>query len=304
MPPGPSPSARRRLSARGIALYAAVVALSTVGVIAVVVTLGADRGRLERFVRLQAPAGKTALRALHAEGMTAARGRVPSKQHLRLKAATGIEMEPVTGATQLDDECICDEAKKCYVCFTHHDPHPHHGHDEHDEHEEHKAVQSQQLTLYDHKPKHSKIGMLDEHGEGGGEHHHHSMYGDGHVYHTDIKFFKIIPDCCEHPKIEIERDPDSNYNQPCSMDETELEPFTHYGEVKVCDGHDMQDAQTNTHHLNVWLVMLSTIIWMCFLIWAAEQLKNCGGVHEHGHGSHHDDHGHDEHEEGEGGKDH
>jgi len=288
------------MSARGLALYAAVVALSTVALIATVITFGADGGRLERLVRLQAPAGKAGLRALHAEGMTPARGRLPSQPHLRLQSAVASGMKPAAGVTQLDDdECICDEAERCYVCFVHHDPHPHHGgHEDEGEHEEHKAVQSQKLTLYDHKSKHRKIGMLDEeedgeHGEHGG---HHSMYKNGHVYHTDIKFFRVIPDCCEHPSIHQERDPDSSYNQPCSMDEAELEPFSSMGEVKVCDEHDMQDAQTHTHHLNVWLVMFTTIVWMVFLIWAAEQLKNCGGVHEHGHG-HHESHDDDEDDE-------
>jgi hypothetical protein len=295
------------MSARGLALYAAVVALSTVALIAIVITFGADGGRLERLVRLQAPVGRAGLRALHAEGMTPARGRVPSQPHLRLQSAVASGMKPAVGSTQLDDdECICDEAERCYVCFVHHEPHGHgHGHgEEHgEEHEEHKAVQSQKLTLYDHKPRHSKIGMLGEEGHDGhhGHHGHHSIYGKGHVYHTDIKFFRVIPDCCEHPSIHQERDPDSSYNQPCSMDEAELEPFANMGEVKVCDEHDMQDAQTNTHHLNVWLVMFMTIIWMVFLIWAAEQLKNCGGVHEHGHGHH--DHHHEDHEDGDGDED-
>ena len=59
---------------------------------------------------------------------------------------------------------------------------------------------------------------------------------------------------------------------------------------QVCDAHDMQEAQTFTHSLNVWMVMLVSVLWMTLLIWGAELLKNCGGVHEHGHG--HDDHGH------------
>ena len=59
---------------------------------------------------------------------------------------------------------------------------------------------------------------------------------------------------------------------------------------QVCNEHEMQEAQTFTHSLNVWMVMLVSVLWMTLLIWGAELLKNCGGVHEHGHG--HDDHGH------------
>ena len=49
-----------------------------------------------------------------------------------------------------------------------------------------------------------------------------------------------------------------------------------------------------THRLSVWLVMALAVMWMVLLICAAETLKSCGGVHEHGHGGH-DDHGEHEH---------
>jgi len=129
------------------------------------------------------------------------------------------------------------------------------------------------------------------HGEHGG---HHTGYEKGHVWHTDTRFFNIVPECCDHPSIHEEHTIDWRYNQPCTMDEASLEPFAHFGHAKVCDDHDMMDAQTATHNLNVWVVMLSTILWMMALIYGAETLKTCGGVH-HEHGGHgHDEHGHDE----------
>lgn len=92
------------------------------------------------------------------------------------------------------------------------------------------------------------------------------------------------------------------------MELEELEPYAHYthGPVKLCDVHDMQNAQTKTHELNVWVVILMSTLWMILLIWGAELLKSCGGVHEHGHGGHSDhDHGEKDHDhEEEGGKHH
>ena len=53
-------------------------------------------------------------------------------------------------------------------------------------------------------------------------------------------------------------------------------------------------ANAATHRLSVWVVMSLAVMWMVLLICAAESLKSCGGVHEHGHGGH-DDHGELEH---------
>jgi hypothetical protein len=53
-------------------------------------------------------------------------------------------------------------------------------------------------------------------------------------------------------------------------------------------------ATAATHRLSVWVVMSLAVMWMVLLICAAETLKSCGGVHEHGHGGH-DDHGELEH---------
>ena len=71
----------------------------------------------------QASSGKRGIRAMHAQGLTDARGRAPPQQHLRLKAMADKGMSPATGATMLDDEeeeCICDDHFRCYACFEHH----------------------------------------------------------------------------------------------------------------------------------------------------------------------------------------
>jgi len=112
-----------------------------------------------------------------------------------------------------------------------------------------------------------------EHGEHGGHVGHHSGYEHGHQWHTTIKFFKIIPDCCEHPSLQVEEAFDRTYNQPCTMNEAALKPFAAFGHAKVCDEDDMMDAQTATHNLNVWIVMITTILWMFALIWGAGKLE-------------------------------
>merc|ERR1712216_272185 len=238
--------------------------------------MGEDAGQLQRVERLQAPA-----RVLRARG----RGLDA------IKPAKHVQQLDDEFHDEQDGECICDEPAKCYVCYDNplahahgHGEHHDEGHDEghDDEHLDYHYFRL--LAAGDH------ISLSDDHGGGHGHGHHHSMYSKDHTWGTKINYYSIIPDCCENPSISSERYPDSSYNQPCSMDADELAMFEHYGSPKVCDAHDMQEAQTFTHSLNVWMVMLVSVLWMTLLIWGAELLKNCGGVHEHGHG--HDDHGH------------
>jgi len=298
--PARAGTAKREATAQGMVLYAAAVLLATVAAVAVVVSLGADGGHLQQIVRLQAPSGKRGVRAMHAQGLTPARGRVPPQQHLRLKAMADRGMSQAMGATMLDDEeeeCICDDHFRCYACFEHHAE----GGEHHEEHHEEKSVRAQKLaqSAAEGLPfpvghiSHVSLDEEEEHGEHDEHAGHHSGYEHGHQWHTKIKFFKILPDCCEHPSLQVEEDFDRSFNKPCTMDEAALEPFAAFGHAKVCDEHDMMDAQTTTHNLNVWIVMLTTILWMFALIWGAEKLKHCGGVHDHGHK---EGHSHDEHD--------
>jgi len=59
--------------------------------------------------------------------------------------------------------------------------------------------------------------FLEEHGHEGHGHEHHSIYGQGHTYHTTIKFFDVVPECCEKASAtEVSVAGDSKYNQPCT----------------------------------------------------------------------------------------
>ena len=230
--PGARGRARRKPTTLGLVLYAAVLVVGTVALIGVLVTVGADGGRLKAIVGLQAPSSQ---RGRHARG----------PQHLRLKAAaSGKAMSRVARSQKLDEEggeeeCICDDPNRCYVCFVRHSGHGHGHHDEEhheEEHHEEKVPRAQQLAEAG-----TVLDEHEEHGEHGGHGHgHHSMYEEGHVYHTSIRYFQIIPDCCEHPERHEVHDPDSSYNQPCVTEEEELEPFAVLGTPKVCDAHDMQ----------------------------------------------------------------
>jgi hypothetical protein len=177
---GPKVS-RRKPTTLGLVLYAAVMVVGTVALIAVLMTV--DGGRLEQIVGLQAPQARAA------RGVTAARGRRPPQQHLQHRAAAGKGMnvrsmglheEGDEEGEEHAQECICDDPMHCYVCFVHevdhgkhgHEDHGHddHGHDDHGDHEEEhhheKALRAQKLA---------RTGtMLDEHGE------HDEHHGDDH----------------------------------------------------------------------------------------------------------------------------
>ena len=184
---GPKAS-RRKPTTLGLVLYAAVMVVGTVALIAVLMTV--DGGRLEQIVGLQAPQARAA------RGLTPARGRRPPQQHLRHRAAAGKGMsvrsmglheEGDEEGKEHAQECICDDPMHCYVCFVRHADHGEHGHDDHG-HEEHGHDDHGHDDHGDHEEEHhhekalraqklARAMLDDEHGE---HQEHQEHHGDEH----------------------------------------------------------------------------------------------------------------------------
>mmetsp|Transcript_29807 Transcript_29807/g.70833 ORF Transcript_29807/g.70833 Transcript_29807/m.70833 type:complete len:316 (+) Transcript_29807:3-950(+) len=129
----------------------------------------------------------------------------------------------------------------------------------------------------------------------------HGEHGEhGHEEEVDsLIFFDFVPACCHHAQLTPVSTFDSSYNMPCFFDEIpEDEDFGNYGETKLCSMDDMKEAQSKTHQLSAWAIILGCIVWIGILVAINQVMHKYIAHHDHhGHDHHHDDHEHGEHGE-------